>query len=219
MRNKISALGVKNLIKHLISKIGNWLLISIWFALGIWIIGIIYAYTWTAQPNVWAGSWLTSSSWNAMLDNIRYLKDNVDNKISSQWITSWNDIYYSWGNVWIWMWPTTQKVDVNGNIHSKGISTDTEIWGQWALQMLATSSCVAKSWVWWVAAYQRWSSTSCNSKCANTGSIYYKNCRWMISVRWYNENAGVNAVDWFSSTGCSETWYVNYQEFWCCCSY
>ncbi|EKD65925.1 MAG: hypothetical protein ACD_49C00074G0002 [uncultured bacterium (gcode 4)] len=69
---------MRTLLKNLISKIGNWLLIWIWIVLSIWIFGIIYAaYTWTTQAPVSAGSPLTATAWNDMLNNLNYLKQET----------------------------------------------------------------------------------------------------------------------------------------------
>lgn len=117
-----------NFLKHLISKIGNWLLIWIWIIISIWIFGIIYAYTYTTQSNVWTGSWLTSTSWNAMLDNIRYLKDNVDTKLA----TNWNGSALTWlTKTQVWLWNVDNTSDLN-----KPISTAV----QTALNLKANSS-------------------------------------------------------------------------------
>ncbi|EKD66791.1 MAG: hypothetical protein ACD_49C00009G0016 [uncultured bacterium (gcode 4)] len=92
---------MKSTLKTLVSKIGNWLLISIWFILGIWIFGIIYAtYTWTTQAPVTSGSPLTSTIWNDMVNNMGYLKENVEWVASKFWtLTSWKMCTTDWTKV------------------------------------------------------------------------------------------------------------------------
>jgi hypothetical protein len=201
---------MRTLLKRLVSKIGNWLLVSIWFTLWIWIIGLVYAYTWTIQTDVWAWSWLTASAWNDTLNNIRYLKESVDSKVSSQWITSWSNISYNWWNVWIWITPTS-KLQVNW---------DLKVWWQiywrisneWELKNIFAWACLA----WWTTGWRFITVTTtswqnCNTACQN--SVSSASCVWGITFwawsgfYWYNYE-------------CS-TW-VNYQQgssgYICCCS-
>lgn len=72
---------MKTLLKKLISKIGNGVLISVWFALGIWIIGLVYSWN-NAMTQVWTGSGLTATAWNAMVNNINELNTT---KLATNW--------------------------------------------------------------------------------------------------------------------------------------
>lgn len=61
---------MKTLLKQLIKKLWNWIIIWIWIILSIWIFFIVYATTFTSLTPVWSGSGLTSSAWNLMVSNL-----------------------------------------------------------------------------------------------------------------------------------------------------
>jgi len=195
MRNKISALGVKTLLKYIVSKIGNWLLVWIWIILSIWIFGIIYAWT-NLDPND-AASWkpLTSTLMQWVINNINELngkfwtltntkmctsdwtKVNCNTDIPVAWATTWaqnwTDVYYNWWNVWIWTaTPATWvKLDVQG--------------GQFKLKWMFLDYITGTNPVCstWVALLKKYTVRTCTSNWScttiwwwlsnNTGCTYY----------------------------------------------
>lgn len=144
---------MKTLLKKLISKIGNWMLISIWFTLGIWIIGLVYAtYTWTTQTPVWAWSGLTAQAWNDMINNMWYLKENVETKLAS----NWNGSALTWlTKIQVWLWNVDNTSDLN-----KPISTAVQA----ALNLKAntTSTCIKWSALYWKTDQTCANCISCN---------------------------------------------------------
>lgn len=73
-------------LKFFLSKISGWIYFWIWFLLTLWITFLAYAsYTWVIQSNVWAGSGLTAQAWNDMINNMNYLKENVETKLATNW--------------------------------------------------------------------------------------------------------------------------------------
>jgi len=51
-------------------------------------------------PNVWTGSWLSANSWNNMIENINYLKQNQSDCIwASIWASCGGWKYAGWGIV------------------------------------------------------------------------------------------------------------------------
>ncbi|MCK9272174.1 hypothetical protein M0P65_01375 [Candidatus Gracilibacteria bacterium] len=201
---------MRTLLKRLVSKIGNGLLVSIGFTLGIGIIGLVYAYTWTIQTDVGAGSGLTASAWNDTLNNIRYLKESVDSKVSSQWITSGSNISYNGGNVGIGITPTS-KLQVNGDLKVGG-----QIYGrisnEWELKNIFAGACLAGGTTGGrFITVTTTSGQNCNTACQN--SVSSASCVWGITFwAW----SGFYGYNYECSTG------VNYQQgssgYICCCS-
>lgn len=192
---------MSTLLKRLFSKIGNWILIWIWIILSIWIFGIIYAYTWTAQTNVWAWSWLTSSSWNTMLDNIRYLKENVDIIAGKFWtLTSWKMCTSNW---------TT--VDCNTTIPTSWITTEVDpkvgTLTEWKM-------CTS---VWWKVTCTTTVPTA--STCVKWPALYIKTTTTITSIMTCAKSSATSVTTSctpsaysslcsFRPTSCSLLWYL-----------
>lgn len=191
MRSETSALGAKTNLKQYTSKIGNWLLFWIWIILSIWIFSIIYAtYTWTTQTPVWAGSGLTSTIWNDMINNMGYLKENVEWVAGKFWtLTSWKMCTSDW-----------VKVDCNTNVPVSGITTevDPKVW-------TLTS---------WKTCTSDWSKVNCTTTIADdstpdwdSGRVYYANTSpWLKSLT-HNLWVLPRQVQWWYSNSSSPTWH------------
>jgi hypothetical protein len=77
---------MKTLLKQFFSKISNWIYFWIWLILTLWVFGLVYAaLSWIPQTTVWTGSGLTATAWNDMINNMWYLKENVESKLSTNW--------------------------------------------------------------------------------------------------------------------------------------
>lgn len=79
---------MKKLLKHLLLKVGNWLLIWVWIILSIWIFWIIYA--WTNLDSNDAANWkiLTSTLMQWVINNINELKDKFWVQVEGKMCTS-----------------------------------------------------------------------------------------------------------------------------------
>ena len=202
---------MKTLLKKFISKISNWIYFWIWFILSLLVFGLVYAtYTRTTQTPVWVWSGLTATAWNTMINDMNYLKDSVDSKISSQWVTSWSNISYSWGNVGIGTPTPWSKLEVNW---------DLKVWGQifwrisneWEAKNIFASACIA----WWIIGWRFITMTTinwqnCATACQNS---YPSTCVWGVTFWAWNQFYWYN---YECSTG------VNYQQgssgYICCCN-
>lgn len=107
---------MKTLLKQFLSKISNWFIFWIGFILSIWLFSIIYAaFTWTTQTPVSSGSPLTSAIWNDMINNMSYLKENVETKL----VTNWNGSALTWlTKTQVWLWNVDNTADASKNVLS-----------------------------------------------------------------------------------------------------
>ncbi|MCK9271986.1 hypothetical protein M0P65_00370 [Candidatus Gracilibacteria bacterium] len=75
---------MRTLIKQFFSKISNGIYFGIGLILTLGIFGLVYAaLSWIPQTTVGTGSGLTATAWNDMINNIGYLKENVDAKLAT----------------------------------------------------------------------------------------------------------------------------------------
>lgn len=90
------------MIKNIIKKLFLWIVFWIWIFISL----IVSFKVLAALTNVSSWDTLTATTWNDMISNFFW---------KNWW--SWN-IYYTWGNVWIWTTNTTEKLEVNWVIKS-----------------------------------------------------------------------------------------------------
>jgi hypothetical protein len=186
---------MKTLIKHLISKIWNWILIWIWITLGIWIFTVIYA-AWTNLPTQESWAPLTKTIWNDLVNRINDIWERTDNIYSTGW------------NVWIWTATPTEKLDINGTIKATNYSGLASSFAMITATATVGSSATA-TWVW-------------NALCPTWYTIVYwwalnsTQYWWGWMTHWYaNCSQSGNGIQAILYTQVGYTWH-KYQCSWLC---
>lgn len=132
-------------IKTFLKKLWTWAILWLWIILSIWILGTVYAYT--NLPTVSPWNTLSATIWNDVVSKINDIWNRTDN------------IYSSWGNVWIGISSPTTDLDVSGQIKISGwtpgvgkvLTSDTNwlaTWQSWVSGKVLQVGYVSKTDSW-----------------------------------------------------------------------
>jgi hypothetical protein len=121
---------MKNILKQ---NIFSWITIALSFFFTLCLVFVVYAW-FSSLTKVWTWSWLTSTAWNQMVDNL----DDLNSRVSN--------FSFNWWNVWIWSATPVAKLDVNGSLKVWG--SETWVAASDIKAYIQKVACENRRWVW-----------------------------------------------------------------------